>query len=587
MTDSDSEYAYPIVGASFFLVKLRGVGTSYAKRAALLDMLYWYYKTDGSTAIIETYEKVAIAYDSITYILDYLYTNLEIADGSTPFTSRLYVSSTLTGPEQFTSLQLSYTTAFSNSFSYNLYYSATETDVELDICNSSTLVATFGSGPAVETYRLSKFQEDCRTLPIFAFGTSVRLYTMSHSRLLHATGVAIVHNLGLSSPLQLSASTLASIFLGTVQYWNDSSILALNPSLVTELNSAGRIIVVARNDSTVVNEILSGFLSQVDTSFGTSIGVTLNLVSMIPENVDVKLVNSERDMASAMFITSFAPNAIGYTLLSDSSRCAKVNCLPASVTRTVPQYKQAYSLTFMHSSGLEQAHLRLTDSSTALTLNETSMQSCLITLQNSTGAYWYDAASFVDATAQGCWPLTTVTYYSVARPNGFSPNCEVFNKLTEYAKWSVNDTASYGQLSRFGGSNLPENHRSLIADVLEEFVCAEVASPTPQPTTASSDSSSTSFSSFQYAVIAFFLLSVGVVMYLSTDGFKSLKCSKQDDGIPFINYLQTMKRAQGVESVVATESVMFKVPVTPAQTLAEEHIPPRSLVEAAILTCAF
>eukprot|EP00762_Andalucia_godoyi_P006867 ANDGO_00956.mRNA.1 Phosphate-binding protein PstS len=88
-----------------------------------------------------------------------------------------------------------------------------------------------------------------------------------------AGAVVIGYNLpGISSgQLVLSRYVTAQIFLGAIRWWNDSQIVALNPSLSLPTQ---RISIVVRQDKSGTTEAFTSALSQFDPSgFGTVIGV--------------------------------------------------------------------------------------------------------------------------------------------------------------------------------------------------------------------------------------------------------------------------------------------------------------------------
>jgi len=80
-------------------------------------------------------------------------------------------------------------------------------------------------------------------------------------------GVAIMYNLpSLTKPLNLSADTLAGIFMGKITTWNDAAIAADNPGV--SLPSTG-ISVFHRADGSGTTNVLSGFLDATASSVWT------------------------------------------------------------------------------------------------------------------------------------------------------------------------------------------------------------------------------------------------------------------------------------------------------------------------------
>jgi phosphate transport system substrate-binding protein len=80
-------------------------------------------------------------------------------------------------------------------------------------------------------------------------------------------GVAIMYNLpGVTAPLNLSAATVAGMFMGKIKTWNDAAIAADNPG-VTLPNTA--ISTFYRADGSGTTDVLSGFLDATAPSVWT------------------------------------------------------------------------------------------------------------------------------------------------------------------------------------------------------------------------------------------------------------------------------------------------------------------------------
>jgi phosphate transport system substrate-binding protein len=79
-------------------------------------------------------------------------------------------------------------------------------------------------------------------------------------------GVAIIYNLQGVSNLQLSAATLAGIFMGKITKWNDAAIKADNPN--ANLPSTA-ITTFHRSDGSGTTDVLSGFLDATAKSVWT------------------------------------------------------------------------------------------------------------------------------------------------------------------------------------------------------------------------------------------------------------------------------------------------------------------------------
>jgi phosphate transport system substrate-binding protein len=83
-----------------------------------------------------------------------------------------------------------------------------------------------------------------------------------------AGGVAIIYNLPDSPKLKLDGDTLAGIYQGTINKWNDPKITALNPGVtLPDLN----IIPVHRSDGSGTTFIFTDYLTTVNNSWATTI----------------------------------------------------------------------------------------------------------------------------------------------------------------------------------------------------------------------------------------------------------------------------------------------------------------------------
>eukprot|EP00667_Euglena_gracilis_P019406 EG_transcript_20773 len=93
-----------------------------------------------------------------------------------------------------------------------------------------------------------------------------------------AAAVVPIFNLGAMSNLTLSTSLLAQIFRGSVRYWDDASILALNPHLNGSVPSRQPITLVVRSDSSGTTQIFKKALAAFDPVFRSQIGTALTNV---------------------------------------------------------------------------------------------------------------------------------------------------------------------------------------------------------------------------------------------------------------------------------------------------------------------
>jgi len=122
-----------------------------------------------------------------------------------------------------------------------------------------------------------------------------------------AGGVAIIYNLPGDPKLKLDGDTLAAIYLGNINKWNDPKIAALNPGVsLPELT----IVPVHRADGSGTSFIFTDYLSVVNPAWADSIGK--GAVVKWPAAIGVASKGSEGVAGSVKQISG----AIGYAELA-------------------------------------------------------------------------------------------------------------------------------------------------------------------------------------------------------------------------------------------------------------------------------
>jgi phosphate transport system substrate-binding protein len=82
--------------------------------------------------------------------------------------------------------------------------------------------------------------------------------------------VVVVYNLpGITAPLKLSPTVIASIFLGKITKWNDAQIAALNPGVTLP---AENIVVVHRSDGSGTTYIWTDYLTKLSPEWAKQVG---------------------------------------------------------------------------------------------------------------------------------------------------------------------------------------------------------------------------------------------------------------------------------------------------------------------------
>jgi phosphate transport system substrate-binding protein len=117
--------------------------------------------------------------------------------------------------------------------------------------------------------------------------------------------VAVAYNLSGVGSLNLDASTVAGIYLGTIKKWNDPAIAALNSGVTLPSTN---ITVVHRSDGSGTTYIFTDYLSKVSDTWKSSVGTSKSVKWPVG-------IGASGTQAVAQAITSTA-NAIGYVELA-------------------------------------------------------------------------------------------------------------------------------------------------------------------------------------------------------------------------------------------------------------------------------
>jgi len=147
---------------------------------------------------------------------------------------------------------------------------------------------------------------------------------------LAVSGVAVVYHVaGLAGGLNLTASVLAGIYLGTVTTWNDSKIVALNPGVLLPDEP---IQVIDQGPGSTTSFVFTGFLSAHNATWALTVGQG----STVPWPVGTQ---APGDAAEALLVQATA-GSIGFvglgTAVADALDCADVqNPAGAFVAPTV------------------------------------------------------------------------------------------------------------------------------------------------------------------------------------------------------------------------------------------------------------
>lgn len=224
-----------------------------------------------------------------------------------------------------------------------------------------------------------------------------------------AGAVAVIYNLpGIAAPISLNGAVLASIYLGSVKFWNDPSITALNPGVTFPSNA---IVVVHRSDGSGTTFIWSSYLSAESSQWATSPGKGTSL--NWPAGVGAK---GSGGVATTVQTTA---DSIGYVDL---------------------EYALANGIQFAKVANPQGKFILPTIADTASALADTS-----ITPPSGSGS-WYNV-SFLNAPGVGDYPIVSITYLLVyQQPDkafGSTYTLQKAENVVDFLHWILTTGQSY------------------------------------------------------------------------------------------------------------------------------------------------
>jgi phosphate transport system substrate-binding protein len=110
---------------------------------------------------------------------------------------------------------------------------------------------------------------------------NTRLATVIHIPVI-AAPIAVMYNLNLAKPLNLSPSTIAGIFAGTIANWNDPAVVADNPGVQLPME---KIHVIYRADSSGTSGNFTAFLYGMAPAIWSNPGSN-DFKASFPGNID-------------------------------------------------------------------------------------------------------------------------------------------------------------------------------------------------------------------------------------------------------------------------------------------------------------
>ncbi len=246
-----------------------------------------------------------------------------------------------------------------------------------------------------------------------------------------AGAVVPVYNLPNVQNLVLDGPTLAAIYLGKIQKWNDPAIAALNP----DANLPAEIIMVAhRSDGSGTTEIFTAYLGAVSPEWKENVGIGKAVAWPVDQTGQGIGGKGNPGVAQAVQST---PYSIGYVELA----YAKSNNIP------MVKMKNAAG---------------------------NVVEPTLETMQAAMAAY-ADAfdehltATIVNAPAENAWPIMGYTYLIIHMKN--NTNCAKTKALVDFIRWALTSPEATQKAADLGYAPLPEPVRDKVLAKLHEVEC--------------------------------------------------------------------------------------------------------------------
>lgn len=264
--------------------------------------------------------------------------------------------------------------------------------------------------------------KDLQMYPILA-GAVVPIYNIKWNL---ATGATAP-----TSGLILDRATLVGIYNAKITVWNDPAIVALNPDLKAVLPSA-KITVVHRSDGSGTTEIF-----------------TKSLTAFSP---DWKAGGA----AAVEWPVDKAGNGIG----------AKGNPGVAGAVLNSPNSIGYVELSFASANSIARAKL-VNKAGKTVDANAASLASAI----NDFATTFSDKLTntIVDGPGDTTWPISGYTYLILHTTS--MQDCVKAQKLLEYIRWSLTDTAAANVASKLGYTVLPGDVQKMVLAKLAAVTC--------------------------------------------------------------------------------------------------------------------
>jgi phosphate transport system substrate-binding protein len=242
-----------------------------------------------------------------------------------------------------------------------------------------------------------------------------------------------------TSGLILDGPSLAGIYLGKINMWNDPAIVALNPGLTLP---AQKITAVHRSDGSGTTENFTKYLSDVSPDWVTAIGAPGhgNTVQW-PVDKAGNGIGGKGNAGVAAAVQN-TPYSIGYVELS----YAVANAIPFADMINASGKK----VTASHDSIVSA----MADYGDAFTPNLT-----IDRITNGKGA--------------GSWPISTYTYMIINMQQKADPTwgCTKIAKYLNWVNWFLSDAGAAARATKLGYATLPDTVKAKVVAKLATVQC--------------------------------------------------------------------------------------------------------------------
>lgn len=262
----------------------------------------------------------------------------------------------------------------------------------------------------------------------YASGKDLQMYPML------AGAVVPIYNIeGITSTVTLDRPTLAAIYNGKINKWNDPAITALNPDLASKLPDK-QITVAHRSDGSGTTEIFTKALSAFDEDWKNNVGAGTSVEWPADKAGNGVGGNGNAGVAAAVQNT---PNSIGYV----ESAYAVANKIPyAQMVNKAGKSVQATA---------ESLQSAMTDFAGGFSDKLTT--------------------DIVDGPGEASWPIAGYTYIILHTTS--MQDCTKAGKLLEWMKWDLTDPGAAKRAADLGYAVLPDAVREQVLAKLGEVTC--------------------------------------------------------------------------------------------------------------------